>query len=296
MSNSIYLKNLVLIENFLDNFWLKKSPSLNTINSYRSDLNIINKSLNIDFRTIKSLDINNYLQQKQIKNNTKLRIISCLRNFYVYLMNEKIIQYNPISDISLPKISYKLPEIITIEEVESLLTIIDTKTIFGKRDRAMMELMYSCGLRVSELINIDYFGLKIADGYIIVRGKGNKERVLPMHNIAINYLEDYNQNSRNFLLKQKKSDSYFLSNRGSAMTRQNFFLIVKNYALLADIKKNISPHTLRHAFATHLVQNGADLRSVQLMLGHSSISTTQIYTHIHDIRLRQVHYEHHPFG
>jgi len=289
-------KNTILIEEFLDNFWLLKTPAKNTLSSYNSDLNIFAIKINKNLATVSTTNINDYLQHKPVGNNTKARIISCLRAFYKYLVVQNIITKSPLDDIKIPKLPQKIPDFLSTIEVEKLINIIDTKTIFGKRDRAMIELLYSCGLRVSELTNLEFYNLKIADGYIIVRGKGNKDRVLPMNKIAIKYLEDYAKNARDFLLKQGKSDSYFLSNRGKSMTRQNFFLLIKNYGLLAGITKSISPHTLRHAFATHLVQNGADLRSVQLMLGHSSISTTQIYTHIHNIRLQKVYNKHHPLG
>jgi integrase/recombinase XerD len=157
----------------------------------------------------------------------------------------------------------------------------------------MIELMYSCGLRVSEIISLKYFDIKLEDGFLTIFGKGAKERIMPMSDVANNLLRDYLDNSRGFLASGK-SDSFFLSKRGRAMSRQNFFYMIKNYVLLAGIQKNISPHSLRHAFATHLVQNGADLRSVQLMLGHSDISTTQIYTQIHNTRLKIGHQEHHP--
>jgi len=289
-------KNTILIEEFLDNFWLLKTPAKNTLSSYNSDLNIFAIKINKNLATVSTTNINDYLQHRPVGNNTKARIISCLRAFYKYLVVQNIITKSPLDDIKIPKLPQKIPDFLSTIEVEKLINIIDTKTIFGKRDRAMIELLYSCGLRVSELTNLEFYNLKIADGYIIVRGKGNKDRVLPMNKIAIKYLEDYAKNARDFLLKQGKSDSYFLSNRGKSMTRQNFFLLIKNYGLLAGITKSISPHTLRHAFATHLVQNGADLRSVQLMLGHSSISTTQIYTHIHNIRLQKVYNKHHPLG
>jgi len=288
-------ENIVLIENFLDNFWLLKTPSENTTKSYRSDLIIFESYINKNLTFATTTDVNNYLQNKTAGNSTKSRIISCLRAFYRFLANENIIIKSPIDDIVMPKIPKKIPNFLSNADVDSIINIIDTKTIFGKRDRAMVELLYSCGLRVSELVDIEFFNLKIKDSYIVVRGKGDKDRILPMNEITSKYLEDYEKNARDFLLKQGKSDSYFLSNRGKSMTRQNFFLIIKNYGLLAGIDKKISPHSLRHAFATHLVQNGADLRSVQLMLGHSSISTTQIYTHINNIRLQEIYKKHHPF-
>lgn len=164
------------------------------------------------------------------------------------------------------------------------------------RDRAMLELLYSCGLRVSELINLNYHNINLNEEYIRIFGKGNKERILPMGEMAIEFLSTYENHARPALLKAKQTDFYFLSNRGSGMSRQNFFYIIKNYAAQAGIDKTLSPHSLRHAFATHLIQSGADLRSVQLMLGHSDISTTQIYTHIQNVQLKTQHAKHHPRG
>lgn len=294
MDNSQY--NRQLIEKFLDNFWLTKVPSPATLQSYQSDLNIFSNSIHKDLTKVKEIDINNYLQRRDISKSTKSRIIASLRAFYKFLIKDNIISNNPALKINLPKLDKKLPEYLSSDEINELLASVDINTTLGKRDRAMIELMYSCGLRVSELINLEFHQLKIGDGFIVIRGKGDKDRVLPMNDIAINYLKDYQHNARDLLLTQGKNDSYFLSRFGKKMSRQNFFLIIKNYALLAGIDKNISPHSLRHAFATHLVQNGADLRSVQLMLGHSDISTTQIYTHIHNTRLQQVYNDNHPFG
>ena len=198
--------------------------------------------------------------------------------------------------MSYPKLEKKLPVFLNIQEVEKLLEAPNTSSLFGQRDRAMLELLYSCGLRVSELINLSYHNINIKEEFIRIHGKGNKERILPMGEIAIDYLTAYELNSRPILLKNGQSDSYFLSNRGTAMSRQNFFYIIKAYATQAGIDKPLSPHSLRHAFATHLVQKGADLRSVQLMLGHSDISSTQLYTHIQNAQLKAQHEKHHPRG
>ena len=183
-----------------------------------------------------------------------------------------------------------------IDGIEKLLEAPSSSSLFGQRDRAMLELLYSCGLRVSELINLSYHNINLKEEFIRIHGKGNKERVLPMGEVAIDYLMKYETNARPMLLKNGQSDSYFLSNRGSAMSRQNFFYIIKAYANQVGIEKPLSPHSLRHAFATHLVQKGADLRSVQLMLGHSDISSTQLYTHIQNAQLKAQHAKHHPRG
>jgi integrase/recombinase XerD len=288
--------NQQLINEFLDNFWLSKAPSNATLQSYKSDITIFSTTINKALDAITTQDITTYLQHRKVSKSTKARIISALRAFYSYLMKHGKIHANPTIELTIPKLDAKLPNFLSNAEITQLLAVIDTSTIFGKRDRAMIELMYSCGLRVSELVNLEFYQIKLGDEFIVIHGKGNKDRVLPMNDIAINYLKDYQKNARELLLHQGKNDSYFLSRLGKKMTRQNFFLIIKNYALQAGIQQNVSPHSLRHAFATHLVQNGADLRSVQLMLGHSDISTTQIYTHIHNIRLQQVYSKNHPFG
>jgi integrase/recombinase XerD len=195
-----------------------------------------------------------------------------------------------------PKLEKKLPIFLNIQEVEKLMETPNKSSIYGQRDRAMLELLYSCGLRVSELIGLSFHNLNLKEEFVRVHGKGNKERMLPLGEVAIDFLDEYEKNSRLLLLKNGQCDSYFLSNRGRAMSRQNFFYIIKGYAATAGIDKPISPHSLRHAFATHLVQKGADLRSVQLMLGHSDISSTQLYTHIQNAQLKMQHQKHHPRG
>jgi integrase/recombinase XerD len=285
--------NNELINQFLDNFWLKKTPSHNTLSAYKTDLTLFSDYLQKDLKLAEKQDVIHYIENKNLSTSSANRFISTLRNFYKFLIQAKMIKISPLENITLAKLEKKLPDILTIQEIDKLLEVIDITTILGKRDRAMIELMYSCGLRVSEIISLKYFDIKLEDGFLTIFGKGAKERIMPMSDVANNLLRDYLDNSRGFLASGK-SDSFFLSKRGRAMSRQNFFYMIKNYVLLAGIQKNISPHSLRHAFATHLVQNGADLRSVQLMLGHSDISTTQIYTQIHNTRLKIGHQEHHP--
>ena len=223
-------------------------------------------------------------------------MLTCLHSFYQYLSDKQNLKIDPTEQLDYPKLEKKLPVFLNVQEVERLLKAPNSKSLFGQRDRAMLELLYSCGLRVSELINLSYHNINLKDEFIRIHGKGNKERLLPMGEIAIDYLTKYELNSRPTLLKNGQNDSYFLSNRGMAMSRQNFFYIIKDYALKAGIDKPLSPHSLRHAFATHLVQKGADLRSVQLMLGHSDISSTQLYTHIQNAQLKTQHQKHHPRG
>jgi integrase/recombinase XerD len=290
------MDNPLLIEQFLDHYWLSSGASKNTLLAYHSDLKLFSKWLNISLLKVNDQDINNYFKQRQRNAATQARILTCLSTFYNYLLSIKTIDNNPTAKLHHPKKAQKLPVFLNITEVEALLSAPDEKTIFGMRDRAMLELLYSCGLRVSELINLNYHNIHLNNEYIRIHGKGNKERMLPMGEIVIDYLGVYAEKSRPFLLKNTQSNAYFLSNRGTGMSRQNFFYIIKTYALKVGIDKPLSPHTLRHAFATHLVQNGADLRSVQLMLGHSDIATTQIYTHIQNTQLKSQHQKHHPHG
>ena len=292
--------NTELIDQFIDYYWLSTGASKNTLAAYRSDLKIFNKWLaGKSFISVNSKHIQDYFSDRQ-KNNigssTQARILTCLHSFYQYLLANQLIKNDPTEQFSHPKLEKKLPVFLNIQEVEKLLEAPSSSSLFGQRDRAMLELLYSCGLRVSELINLSYHNINLKEEFIRIHGKGNKERVLPMGEIAIDYLLKYETNARPVLLKNGQSDSYFLSNRGSAMSRQNFFYIIKAYATQVGIDKPLSPHSLRHAFATHLVQKGADLRSVQLMLGHSDISSTQLYTHIQNAQLKAQHAKHHPRG
>ena len=292
--------NTELIDQFIDYYWLSTGASKNTLAAYRSDLKIFNKWLaGKSFISVKSKHIQDYFSDRQknnISSSSQARILTCLHSFYQYLLANQLIKKDPTEQLSQPKLEKKLPVFLNIQEVEKLLEAPSSSSLFGQRDRAMLELLYSCGLRVSELINLSYHNINLKEEFIRIHGKGNKERVLPMGEVAIDYLMKYETNARPMLLKNGQSDSYFLSNRGSAMSRQNFFYIIKAYANQVGIDKPLSPHSLRHAFATHLVQKGADLRSVQLMLGHSDISSTQLYTHIQNAQLKAQHAKHHPRG
>ena len=292
--------NNKLIDQFIDFYWLSTGASQNTLSAYRSDLNIFSKWLNeIPFKSVNKKLVQDYFSFRKESNlsaASQSRILTCLHSFFQYLIDNQLIKNDPTDQMNYPKLDKKLPVFLNIQEVEKLMDTPDIKSIFGQRDRAMLELLYSCGLRVSELINLSFHNINLKDEFVRVHGKGNKERMLPLGEIAIDYLAEYEKNSRPTLLKNGQCDSYFLSNRGSAMSRQNFFYIIKNYTSLAEIDKPISPHSLRHAFATHLVQKGADLRSVQLMLGHSDISSTQLYTHIQNAQLKIQHQKHHPRG
>ncbi len=292
--------NAKLIDQFIDFYWLTTGASKNTLSAYRSDLKIFSQWLNetslIEVNKKLIQDYFLYRQSTKISSSTQSRVLTCLHSFYQFLLDNNLINTDPTEQLSYPKLEKKLPVFLNIQEVEKLLEAPNSSSLFGQRDRAMLELLYSCGLRVSELINLSYHNINIKEEFIRIHGKGNKERILPMGEIAIDYLTAYELNSRPILLKNDQSDSYFLSNRGKAMSRQNFFYIIKAYATQAGIDKPLSPHSLRHAFATHLVQKGADLRSVQLMLGHSDISSTQLYTHIQNAQLKAQHEKHHPRG
>ena len=292
--------NAKLIDQFIDFYWLTTGASKNTLSAYRSDLKIFSQWLNetslIEVNKKLIQDYFLYRQSTKISSSTQSRVLTCLHSFYQFLLDNNLINTDPTEQLSYPKLEKKLPVFLNIQEVEKLLEAPNSSSLFGQRDRAMLELLYSCGLRVSELINLSYHNINIKEEFIRIHGKGNKERILPMGEIAIDYLTAYELNSRPILLKNGQSDSYFLSNRGKAMSRQNFFYIIKAYATQACIDKPLSPHSLRHAFATHLVQKGADLRSVQLMLGHSDISSTQLYTHIQNAQLKAQHEKHHPRG
>ena len=292
--------NSDLIDQFIDFYWLTTGASKNTLSAYRSDLKIFSKWLNnnllIDVDKKQIQDYFSYRKDSNISASTQSRMLTCLHSFYQFLSDKKNLAIDPTEQLDYPKLEKKLPIFLNVQEVERLLEAPNSKSLFGQRDRAMLELLYSCGLRVSELINLSYHNINLKDEFIRIHGKGNKERLLPMGEIAIDYLTKYELNSRPALLKNGQSDSYFLSNRGRAMSRQNFFYIIKDYASKAGIDKPLSPHSLRHAFATHLVQKGADLRSVQLMLGHSDISSTQLYTHIQNAQLKMQHQKHHPRG
>ena len=292
--------NAKLIDQFIDFYWLTTGASKNTLSAYRSDLKIFSRWLNetslIEVNKKLIQDYFLYRQSTKISSSTQSRVLTCLHSFYQFLLDNNLINTDPTEQLSYPKLEKKLPVFLNIQEVEKLLEAPNISSLFGQRDRAMLELLYSCGLRVSELINLSYHNINIKEEFIRIHGKGNKERILPMGEIAIDYLTAYELNSRPILLKNDQSDSYFLSNRGKAMSRQNFFYIIKAYATQAGIDKPLSPHSLRHAFATHLVQKGADLRSVQLMLGHSDISSTQLYTHIQNAQLKAQHEKHHPRG
>ena len=290
-----------LIDNFIDLIWLEKGLSTNTLSAYRQDLTSFNKWLgDTKIKSVSKADLLDYLSfrfNEGYNSRSTARALSSLRAFYNYLTNEYNLQENPTAKIDSPKLGHSLPKVLSEEDVELLIKTPDTSSPIGLRDRAMLELLYACGLRVSELINLDLLSLNTRQGIVRVMGKGEKERLVPLGEEALSWLNKYLEEGRDLLCKKDNRDSaLFLSKRGKSMTRQTFWYRIKEYAIQSGVDKAISPHTLRHAFATHLLNHGADLRTVQLLLGHTSLSTTQIYTQVARHRMKEIHTEHHPRG
>jgi integrase/recombinase XerD len=294
-----------IIDIFLDALWAERGLSENTMSAYRTDLTGLAKWLFSEKGSSASLlhatreDLLAYLAFR-VKDGARprstARLLSSIRRFYQYQIREENLQEDPSARIDAPKLGRSLPISLSEAEVESLLEAPDTSEVLGLRDRTMLEMLYASGLRVSELITLQLSQLNLRQGVVRVIGKGDKERLVPLGEEAIEWLERYLSDSRPHLIKNKPSDSLFTTRRGGSMTRQAFWYIIKRYANTAEIKQDLSPHTLRHSFATHLLNNGADLRVVQMLLGHSDLSTTQIYTHVATERLKDVHEQHHPRG
>lgn len=295
--------NHALIEQFRDYLWLERGLSDNTISSYTSDLKLFANWLTEHSQSLQKASPEDVLQylasrvQSGTSARTTARLLSSLKRFYTLLCREGVIEKDPTALVDAPKTGRSLPVSLSEPQVELLLAAPDLSTPEGMRDRAMLELTYSSGLRVSELISLGLAQVNIRSAVMRIMGKGNKERLLPVGDVALEHLEQYLHSARDELLKgQGTCDKLFVTRRGGGLTRQAFWYRVKKYAQAAGIRQSLSPHTLRHAFATHLVNNDADLRVVQLLLGHSSISTTQIYTHVAAERLKSLHAEHHPRG
>ena len=292
-----------LIKHFSDYLRLEQSLSDNTINAYCHDIEMFREFLedkkgSYSVTDISHHDIEDFFAQLYdlgIAASSQARILSGLKSFYRYLIQEKICEEDPTLLVSSPSIGRHIPEVLSYEEIVSMMETIDLSQQFGHRNKAIIEVMYGCGLRVSEVISLNISDIYMKDEFIRVVGKGDKERLIPIGKKTLNELMLYIRGERlHQEIKAKYSDKVFISARGTSLTRQSVFLLVKSLAEKAGIKKTISPHTLRHSFATHLLEGGADLRAVQQMLGHSSISTTEIYTHVSDEYLRQVIMEYHP--
>jgi integrase/recombinase XerD len=288
------------IDLFLDALWVERGLSENTLAAYGSDLKIFAKWLtNKTLLNVEENDITLFLASRYkdgVSVRSSARILSSLRRFYGYFQREKEIKEDPTALIDLPRISQSLPDTLSETDIDLLLEAPELATILGYRDKVMLELLYATGLRVSELIGLKFEQVNFRQGFVRVVGKGKKERLVPMGEQAIEWLEHYIVGARVDILAGRQSDFLFVTKRGGGMTRQAFWYVVKRYAKKSGIKKVLSPHTLRHAFATHLLNHGADLRVVQLLLGHSDLSTTQIYTHIAQERLKGLHAEFHPRG
>jgi integrase/recombinase XerD len=294
-----------LIDTFIDVLWLTDGLAKNTLAGYRSDLSLFANWLTARQATLDSVhgaDVNAYLAHLHardggIKSASQRRLMASMKRFYLWLLDQGRIPADPLRDIEKPKPIQRFPKTLAEKQVSDLLDAPDINTPLGLRDRAMLELLYATGLRVSELIGLRLFELSLNDNVVRVLGKGAKERLVPLGEIAADWLTRYLAGARGELLGTHLSDAIFVTQRGAGMTRQMFWTLIKKYALHAGIpQRQISPHVLRHAFATHLLNHGADLRVVQLLLGHADISTTQIYTHVARERLKQLHQQHHPRG
>ncbi len=289
------------IDSFIEYLAIERSAPENTITAYESDLADFALWLDeagIALDRVEGSDLARYTSHctnKKLKATSIGRRLSTIRQFYRFLLEEGLVKADPTRDLTIPKRGKYLPEVLSHEEVDRLLASPNISTPMGIRDKAMLELLYATGLRVTELVGLNMTNLNLHVGYLICRGKGDKERLVPMGESSRRWVKEYIDLVRPSLVKSA-SDVLFCSNRGGAMSRQNFWYMIKRYALSAGIFKSISPHNLRHSFATHMLAGGADLRSLQMMLGHADISTTQIYTHVTSTRLKKIHEQYHPRG
>jgi integrase/recombinase XerD len=291
------------IERFTDALWMEHGLSENTLAAYRTDLAGLAAWLHQQaigtLPEARREDLLAYLAERVVagaRPRTTARLLSSLRRFYRYLVREGRLQADPSVRIDTPRIGRPLPDSLSEREVEDLLAAPDVEDTLGLRDRAMLELLYACGLRVSELVGLASEQLNLTQGVVRLTGKGNKERLVPLGEEAVDWVQRYLDGSRPQLAGSVLAKQLFITARGKGMTRQAFWYRIRHYALKSGINKHLSPHTLRHAFATHLLNHGADLRVVQMLLGHSDLSTTQIYTHVARERLKDLHAHHHPRG
>lgn len=298
------MNNTELLDEFCDSLWLEDGLSRNTLDSYRRDLNKfaawLDKQRDVSLLDATHGDIQGYLAylvaKQKAKPSSTGRNISSLKRLFRYLLRQGKVNTDPTLQIDTPKLPRNLPKSLTESDVEALLGAPDVQTPLGMRDRTMLEVLYATGLRVSELVTLRATQVSMDMGVVRVMGKGSKERLVPFGEEALEWLQRYLADARTILLGPKVSDALFVTARGEGMTRQMFWYLIKKYARQAVLNKPLSPHTLRHAFATHLLNHGADLRVVQMLLGHADISTTQIYTHVARERLKLLHARHHPRG
>jgi integrase/recombinase XerD len=296
--------NADLLDEFCDNLWLEDGLSRNTLDSYRRDLTKfalwLEQQRGLSILQTSHADIQGFLAHlvaaQKAKPSSTGRAISSLKRLFRYLLRQNKISADPTLQIDTPKLPRNLPKSLTEQDVEQLLNAPDTQTPLGLRDRTMFEVLYATGLRVSELVTLRVAQVSMDMGVVRVMGKGSKERLVPLGEEALDWLRRYLADGRGVLLGKQVSDALFVTARGEGMTRQMFWYLIKKHAKTGGINKPLSPHTLRHAFATHLLNHGADLRVVQMLLGHADISTTQIYTHVARERLKQLHAVHHPRG
>jgi integrase/recombinase XerD len=300
---TINLDHRQLLDAYLDQLWLEKGLSRNTLESYGRDLRFFAAWLETQGRGLllaDRSDLLNYLNHRSsigVASRSVARGLSAIRSFYKYLLRENRIVEDPTLRIDNPKLGRKLPDTLSESEVDALLAAPNTASAVGYRDRTMLELLYATGLRVTELVTLEVNDLNLRQGVLRVMGKGGKERLVPMGDEAMAWVEGFVRDHRSLLMRRSESEAVlFPSNRGREMTRQAFWYLIKRHAAEAGIRHSLSPHSLRHAFATHLVNHGADLRVVQLLLGHSDLSTTQIYTHVAKQRMQALHAAHHPRG
>ncbi len=292
-----------LLDQFLHYLIVEKGLSKNTIEAYSLDLTRFSDYLKVkgvkQFQDVGKFDIRGFLlwlKRKNLSAKSIGRELSAVRTFFRFLIQEGILETNPIEDLESPKVAKKLPEILSLKEIEQLLEQPDVETPLGGRDRAMLEMLYATGMRVSELTHLPIHQVNLEGGYVLLYGKGSKERVVPLGSEAMKWVTLYLRTSRGILAKRKESPFLFINRSGKGMSRQGFWKNLRGYARRAGLRKRITPHLLRHSFASHLLERGADLRSVQMMLGHVDISTTQIYTHVTGERLKKVHKQYHPRG
>jgi len=291
-----------LVDRFLDAIWMERGLSQNTLGAYRADLMTLARGLAEHDKSIEVADKADLLAfiagrvEGGAKPRSTARQLSSFRRFFRYIMREGLRDTDPTADIEMPRIGRSLPKSLSEDEVDSLLNAPNTDEPLGHRDRAMLELLYATGLRVSELINLKQSQINFNQGVLRIVGKGDRERLIPLGDESQRWLKDFIDGPRMEILLERQTDYLFPTRRGDRMTRQAFWHIIKRYSEKAGVRKKLSPHSLRHAFATHLLNRGADLRVVQLLLGHSDLSTTQIYTHVARERLKDLHGEHHPRG
>ena len=291
-----------VIDKFLDAIWMERGLSANTLGAYRADLVslrrwLADRDVSLVYATRSDLlAFIAWRTEQGAKPRSTARQLSSFRRFYRFLLRESVIQEDPTIKIDMPRIGRSLPQSLTEGEVEALLAAPDVSDPLGHRDRTMLEVLYATGLRVSELINLKQSEINLNQGVLRIVGKGDRERLIPLGDEAQNWIREFIAGPRTEILLERQTDYLFPTRRGDRMTRQAFWHIIKRYSKLAEIDNKMSPHTLRHAFATHLLNNGADLRVVQMLLGHSDLSTTQIYTHVARARMKELHSEHHPRG